>query len=68
MVCGSDMVVTAGVALMVRPKALVAVPVRLSVTFNEKLNRPEAGGVPLSVPPGAMASHTGSVLPGSANA
>ncbi len=60
---GSDVVVTAGTALIVKVKVLVAEEESVSVTRSVKLTVPAAGGVPLSTPALVMVSHAGSVRP-----
>jgi hypothetical protein len=65
-VAGNEVVVTVGVALILREKALVLVTPMLSVTLRVKRNVPVAFGVPVNPPPAEMNSHEGSVAPASA--
>jgi hypothetical protein len=65
-VAGSEVVVTAGTALIGSVKAFVVEEPRLSVALIVNWNEPAEGGVPLSTLP-VKASQVGSVCPASAN-
>jgi len=65
-VAGNEVVVTAGTALIFSEKALLLVTPRLSVTLIVKLKLPDAGGLPVKLPPAEMISQEGSVDPASA--
>src|SRR5260370_17489258 len=62
-VCGSDVVVTAGAGLIVSAKAFGVAAPKLSVTLSVKFAGPGAGGVPLGNPAALTVSPLGRVAP-----